>query len=87
MPEGHGCKGKHAGGHGCKGKHAGGQACRRASMPEGMVARASMPESTPLRVRFGAVDLLVRGALVAGCLARVSARAGWADRSAVPWIY
>ena len=22
-------------GHGCKGKHAGGQACRRASMPEG----------------------------------------------------
>ena len=64
-------------GHGCKGKHAGGQACRR----------ASMPESTPLRVRFGAVDLLVRGALVAGCLARVSARAGWADRSAVPWIY
>jgi hypothetical protein len=30
-------------------------------------------------VRFGAVDLLVHGALVAGCLARVSARAGWAD--------
>ena len=51
-----------------------------------MVARASMPESTPLRVRFGAVDLLVRGALVAGCLARVSARAGWADRSAVLWV-
>ena len=50
-------------------------------MPEGMVARASMPESTPLRVRFGAVDLLVRGALVAGCLACVSARAGWADSS------